>query len=115
MIWQDKVVVNIASMLTDEKVYRNATTFDPHRWLPEYTDAETLKSMKQSYMQFGSGPRSCPGYRLAMVEAISSIASVLRCFNVKLACDASELRFVTALATRLSNLPLMLEPRVARA
>jgi cytochrome P450 len=76
----------------DERNFANAATFDPGRWLlprdvaePAATAGpnETKGIDKGIAMPFGSGPRTCPGRYLALLEIKIAVAMVLGHFEIE--------------------------------
>ncbi len=59
----------------DEKHFANPQVFAPERWLAQATD-------KQLSMPFGSGPRTCPGRYLALLEIKVAVAMLLGHFDI---------------------------------
>jgi cytochrome P450 len=59
----------------DEKNFANPQAFMPERWLDAAVD-------KQVAMPFGSGPRTCPGRYLALLEIKVAVAMLLGRFEI---------------------------------
>jgi cytochrome P450 len=55
--------------------FAHPQTFDPERWLDDAVD-------RQISMPFGSGPRTCPGRYLALLEIKVAVAMLLGRFNI---------------------------------
>jgi cytochrome P450/NADPH-cytochrome P450 reductase len=62
------------------KFWKNPSTFDPDRFLPE-AEAQIAPG---SYHPFGVGKRSCIGRGFAFVEVMTIIVSLLRNFDLRL-------------------------------
>jgi cytochrome P450 len=63
--------------------------FDPDRWL----DHDERDSPDQkSFLNFGAGPRFCPGRNLAFLEAKSALAMIARDFEIELDESAGPVR-----------------------
>jgi cytochrome P450 len=63
----------------NEEFFPEPTSFKPERWLA----ADADKSMdKKVSMPFGSGPRTCPGRYLALMEIKMALAMVLGSFDI---------------------------------
>ncbi len=52
--------------------YPDPDAFDPGRW----TDAESAKRAKHTYLPFGYGPRMCIAWGFATMEAVYALASI---------------------------------------
>ncbi len=59
----------------DEKHFPNPQAFEPERWLAQAQD-------KQVSSPFGSGPRTCPGRYLALLEIKVAVAMLLSRFEI---------------------------------
>ncbi|MGF6653082.1 cytochrome P450 [Paraburkholderia youngii] len=59
-------------------------TFDPDRWLGA---SGATGSHQVGFVPFGSGPRLCPGRKLALMEVKSALAMMCRNFNISQATD----------------------------
>jgi hypothetical protein len=55
--------------------------FDPERWL-EHDEREAPDP--KSFLNFGAGPRFCPGRNLAFLEAKTALAMIARNFEIEL-------------------------------
>ena len=61
----------------EPRVFENADSFMPARWLEPLTD-----EMKEMNMPFAKGPRACLGKSLAMIELKLITAALMRDFKV---------------------------------
>ncbi|WP_241023601.1 cytochrome P450 [Burkholderia sp. Ac-20365] len=86
----------------------DAQKFDPDRWL---TGASAASHHQAGFTPFGSGPRLCPGRRLAVMEVRSAVAMLCRNFNVLPVEGASEVNEVFAFSMVPENLRIALSPR----
>lgn len=95
--------------MLDDRHFAAASTYDPQRWAPEHGgrvhDA-------RAYVQFGAGPRVCPGRHLAGVEIRLVLSMLLRGFKVELAADPATVKEVMAFTMMPSRMPLRLTPRL---
>ncbi|KAI9594735.1 cytochrome P450 [Syncephalis fuscata] len=72
--------VSLYSMHFSTKVYgEDADKFRPERWIE--ADSEQLKLMRQSFMTFSMGSRSCIGQNLAWMELRLLLATLVRQFE----------------------------------
>jgi cytochrome P450 len=86
--------------------------YDPERWTrgdPAHGTERTHDT--RAFLQFGAGPRVCPGRHLATVELRLVLAMLLRDFRLELACDPDEIEEVTAFTLAPSKMPVRLVPR----
>lgn len=70
-----KVLPMLTGVHLDEFSYENALEFDPWRW---------QRPLAKPFMPFGGGPRLCPGYELAKVEAAFFIHHLILNFRWKI-------------------------------
>lgn len=59
-----------------------AEEFRPERWLEENDELEAPS--QKSFLNFGAGPRFCPGRNLAFLEAKTALGMIARNFEVEL-------------------------------
>ncbi len=64
---------------------------DPDQFRPERWRADASRAA-DSYFPFGSGPRSCVGRQLALIEAQFALAGVLRRYDVEVLVDEFDFR-----------------------
>ncbi len=62
-----------------ERLWDNPLAFDPDRFLRD----QSLKSKGAPYMPFGAGPRICVGAAFATMEAVMSLARLVRDYDVQ--------------------------------
>lgn len=106
----DVVWVYAEGVMQSEDIFQQPADFIPERWLCDHTDATKLSKTEEAFLAFGSGPRVCPGMHLALLEAVLAIASLVRNFDVCLACDAAEIHRVINLTLAPNKMPLKLTP-----
>jgi cytochrome P450 len=61
---------------------KRADEFKPERWLDD--DDELEVPSQKSFLNFGAGPRFCPGRNLAFLEAKTALAMIARNFEIEL-------------------------------
>ncbi len=61
--------------------------FYPERWVEDSDDTRAPKSLN-----FGAGPRFCPGRNLAFLESKTAIAMIFRDFELELDASAGAVR-----------------------
>jgi cytochrome P450 len=101
--------LNRVSML-DPRWFGRPSEFVPERWGRERPPGCETHEVR-AFMQFGTGPRVCPGRHLANVEIRLVLSMLLRNFEVELACPASEVKEVSAFTLMPDKLPVRLLPR----
>ena len=95
--------------MMDDARFADAATFDPGRWSAGHHPERAHDT--RAYMQFGAGPRVCPGRHLAGVEIRLVLSMLARHFNVELAVDPGSIREVAAFTMMPSAMPMRLLPR----
>lgn len=88
--------------------FTDAQQMCPTRWLndPRYRDDNG-----KAFMPFGSGPRYCPGHRLATLECVMAISTLARNFNVRADATAQQTREVYAFTLCPSQVSVTLQKR----
>jgi cytochrome P450 len=94
--------------MTSPRHYAEPLRYDPWRWLRP--PGEALHDPR-AFLQFGAGPRVCPGRHLATVELRLVLSMLLRHFRVELMCRPEDVQEVTAFTMLPSRLPVRLHPR----
>ena len=67
--------------------------------------------MKEYFLAFGYGPRTCPGVQLAMQEALIMIITIMHYYQLTIACPIDEIVREISFVTSLNKLPLYLKKR----
>lgn len=91
--------------LTDPARYPEPQRYDPERWAREGGHDP------RAFLQFGAGPRVCPGRHLATVEMRLVLSMLLARFEVELACDPAQIEEINAFTMMPSRMPVRLLPR----
>jgi cytochrome P450 len=105
----DQWWVNIEGVLKDPEVYENPMAFRPERWLT--TDEKKLQKMDYQFIEFGSGPRICPGILLANHELILSVALFAHFFDFELTCPPGEIHRVIGRTAFANKMPVKIKYR----
>jgi cytochrome P450 len=82
---QGLVVMNLYTTHRHPDYFKNPTEFDPQRWLPleEASESKAHSIEEEAWMPFGSGPRSCVGMRMALLEAKVILHQIFRKYSVE--------------------------------
>ena len=91
--------------LTDAARFPEPQCYNPDRWARD--GAHDVRA----FLQFGAGPRVCPGRHLATVEMRLVLSMLLAHFEVELACDPAQIDEVNAFTMMPSRMPVRLHPR----
>ncbi len=100
--------------MIDARHFADSSRYDPDRWLHDHRGPQDVRGAPdgRAYMQFGAGPRVCPGARhLAVVEMRLVMSMLAANFKSTLIIDPAEVREVCNFATGPSAVPMRLEPR----
>lgn len=101
--------------MLDERNFGDAAAFRPERWERDHDKAAgggcPLAHNARAHLQFGTGPRVCPGRHLALVEMRLVLSMLMRSFRVELACAPQELREVLAFTMMPERMPVRLHLR----
>ena len=95
--------------MLDEQRFGHASTYLPERWGDE-RDA-SLAHDARAYVQFGAGPRVCPGRQLAGVEIRLVLSMLCRNFTMELATERESIGEVMAFTMMASAMPVRLRSR----
>jgi cytochrome P450 len=94
--------------MLDARHFGSPADYRPDRWMPGHPlGAHDTRA----FMQFGAGPRVCPGRHLAGVEVRLVLSMLLRDFRVTLAADPASIDEVMAFTMMPSAMPVRLHAR----
>lgn len=94
--------------------------FDPQRWTAPRHGSEGGSGdgaagrgahQARAHVQFGAGPRVCPGRHLAVVEMRLVLSMLMRNFSLQLACPREQITEVMAFTMMPSAMPVRLTQR----
>ena len=105
----DDACVYIDGILRNPEYFEDPFAFKPDRWLDK--NEEKRMKCEANLMAFGFGPRICPGMRLAMVEGILALVSLVHRLEFQLACDPKEIKRVMLFTTGPNKVPLFVKRR----
>lgn len=92
-----------------ERHFADPLRYDPWRW--QRGAAAGMAHDARAFLQFGAGPRVCPGRHLATVELRLVLSMLLRDFRIELMCGPDEIDEVTAFTMLPSRMPVRLHRR----
>ena len=90
------------------ETFEAPTEFRPERWLGQL---DVASDSQRRMTPFGAGPRMCPGRYLALVEAKTVLASIVRNFTLKPSDDTRPVIELYTFTMNPSHLPVRLAPR----
>jgi cytochrome P450 len=98
--------------MVDEKHFADPQRYDPWRWMKrgEHEGDEKAHDVR-AYLQFGAGPRVCPGRHLATVEMRLALSMLMNSFTIELAIDPAKIQEVQAFTMVPETMPVRLKPR----
>lgn len=92
----------------DERLFKDASSFVPERWLPdsdEYkTSEQERQNLKDFVLPFSLGGRACIGRNLAYMQLSIVIAAIVLRFEWELAVEGSRMEMVERLNCNPKNL-----------
>ena len=105
------VIVSVPtySLLRDENVFKDASKYNPDRWLTE--DSEEKKRMLNNHIPFSTGPRACIGRNITYFEQTVMIATIVKFFDGKLD-DGFQLETQERFNSNSGDLPMRMARRV---
>lgn len=107
---KSRIIVNTWAIGRDPKVWTDAETFNPERFVDSNID---LRGRDFELLPFGSGRRGCPGMQLGLTVVCLVVAQLLHCFDWDLPNGmlpseldmTEEFGLVVARATHLMAIP----------
>lgn len=94
--------------MADASNFSDPQRFAPHRWLERRNGAA---HEPRAFLQFGAGPRVCPGRHLAAVQMRLVLSTILNSFHMELACAPDSIEEMNAFTVMPSRMPVRLRPR----
>ncbi|CAG9838972.1 unnamed protein product [Diabrotica balteata] len=79
------VLIPLFALHRDEKVYSNAETYDPERFLDKQINSDGL-----SFIPFGDGPKNCIAKRLGMVVLSMALSNIILNFKFERCSNTPE-------------------------
>jgi cytochrome P450 len=103
------ILLNRPAML-DARNFSEPQRFDPERWLPQRCPHDRVHESR-AYLQFGAGPRICPGRHLASIQMKLVLSMLMANFSMRLAVDPATIQEHCAFTVTPSAMPMHLMPR----
>jgi cytochrome P450 len=104
--------------MLDEKNFADPQRYDPGRWMRRHESNGQESEPRgahdvRAYLQFGAGPRVCPGRHLATVEMRLALSMLMKEFTIELAIDPAKINEVQQFTMVPDTMPVKLTPRAA--
>ncbi|SDC11954.1 cytochrome P450 [Paraburkholderia lycopersici] len=98
--------------MLDAKHFADPQRYDPWRWMKHAGRESDEKAHDvRAYLQFGAGPRVCPGRHLATVEMRLALSMLMKSFTIELAIDPAKIQEVQAFTMVPDTMPARLTKR----
>ncbi|BBU29484.1 cytochrome P450 [Burkholderia sp. THE68] len=106
--------------MMDPNNYADPQRYDPDRWLHEHRQAQAAlpegtaqrgAHEPRAYLQFGAGPRVCPGRHLAAVEMRLVVSMLTANFTAQLATNPADIHEICTFTAVPSEMPMRLALR----
>jgi cytochrome P450 len=94
--------------MLDAQRFADPAQYRPERWAAGHG---VQPHDMRAYVQFGAGPRVCPGRHLAGVEIRLVLSMLARNFTMRLGVEPAAIREVMAFTMMPSEMPVRLSPR----
>jgi cytochrome P450 len=101
------VFLSLRPAMSADEHFADARQFNPERWTTGRHESGQAHNGR-AFMQFGAGPRVCPGRQLAALEIRMALSMLSRNFSVEFASDPADVREVFSFTMWPSSLPLRL-------
>ncbi|MGW6460249.1 cytochrome P450, partial [Streptomyces sp. NPDC055078] len=101
-----EVAFSLYAVHRDPRLFTDADSFDPDRWLPERQRTQTARS----FIPFGAGVHKCIGAQFAWTEAAIAIATILRRWQLT-PVPGNTPKEVASAVVHADRLPMTVEPR----
>ncbi len=95
--------------MLDPQCFGRPDAFLPERWAAGHQHVQPHDA--HGFLQFGAGPRVCPGRHLASVEQRLVLSMLARHFTMEFAGDPAQIREESAFTMRPSSMPVKLRLR----
>ena len=102
------ILVPARQAMTQEENFTDGKLFYPERWMKE---SKCPVHSVEAYVPFGSGPRFCPGKRLAMLEMKLLLAMLFKNFDVEMLTPHAEINEIMEFTMKPSDFKVRLKNR----
>ncbi|KIJ35946.1 hypothetical protein M422DRAFT_34466 [Sphaerobolus stellatus SS14] len=97
----DQIFIPILCVNRNEEIWgKNALEFRPERWFNLTDKINGIPGVVPGVLSFIAGPRSCIGYRFALVEFKCLIFTLVRAFEFEMAVDPEQIIKKSNIVTR---------------
>lgn len=97
--------------MLDPAHFAEPQRYDPSRWMRRHDRDDGQPHDVRAYLQFGAGPRVCPGRHLATVEMRLVLSMLMNEFTIELATDVANIQEVSAFTMVPDTMPVKLTRR----
>jgi cytochrome P450 len=104
-----EVAFSLYAIHRDERLYENADTFDPDRWLPERRQAAGLG--RDAFMPFGAGNRKCIGDQYVYTETTIALATWLARWKF-VPAPGHTVKEIASSVSNADRVPMIIQSRV---
>ena len=101
------VFLSLRPAMSADEHFADAKQFNPERWTTGRHEPGQAHNAR-AFMQFGAGPRVCPGRQLAALEIRMVLSMLARNFSIEFASDPAKIREVFSFTMSPSSLSLRL-------
>lgn len=108
-----QINVHILALHRSEKIWKNASVFDPDRWTEERLNKELKYDLKNCFLPFSQGTRDCIGKNFALLESSLILCHILKGYTVSYAdgYNPENVTFDVFTTTTISELRLKFNRR----
>jgi len=98
--------------MIDAKNFADPQRYDPWRWMHKgEREPHAGPHDVRAYLQFGAGPRVCPGRHLATVEMRLALSMLMNEFEIEMAIDPATINEISAFTMVPDTMPVKLTKR----
>ncbi|QBR00362.1 cytochrome P450 [Paraburkholderia pallida] len=102
--------------MVDAKNFVDPQRYDPWRWMRKGEhEPQSGPHDVRAYLQFGAGPRVCPGRHLATVEMRLALSMLMNEFSIEMAIDPAKINEISQFTMVPDTMPVRLTKRQRQA